>query len=136
MIKLCYGVLPALAIYYLIYHSYQPEFFMVATDVGVGAALLIGIRLSQGGMIGYAAAALAVVLAGAQVLSARRRLTGSKLPAGFGPRAYVVVSVTAILMAVMVILGALMGPARIFYLLCVSAAYLFILAVYYTVKLM
>ena len=38
MIKLCYGLLPALAIYYLIYHSYQPEFFTVATDVGIGAA--------------------------------------------------------------------------------------------------
>ena len=136
MIKLCYGLLPALAIYYLIYHSYQPEFFTVATDVGVGAALLIGIRLAHGGVIGYVAAAVAVVLAFLQLWGARKRLSGSALPAGFGPHSFQVIAVTTVLMAVMVILGAVLGQTSVFYLLCVSAAYLFILAVYYTVKLM
>lgn len=136
MIKLFYGVLPALAIYYLIYHSYQPEFFLVATDCGVGAALLLGVRLSQGGAVAYLAAGIAVVLAAAQIVAAKKRLSGSKLPAGFGPRAWMVVSVTAAVMAVLVVAGALLGPARVFYLLCAAAAYLFILAVYYTVKLM
>ncbi|MCI8855872.1 MAG: hypothetical protein HFH26_04900 [Clostridiaceae bacterium] len=136
MIKLCYGLLPALAIYYLIYHSYQPEFFTVATDVGIGAALLIGIRMADGGMVGYAAAGLGILLAGARLLSTRRKLAGGKLPAGFGPHSYPVISVTAVLMAALVIAGALLGPASIFYLLCASAAYVFILAVYYTVKLM
>lgn len=136
MIKLFYGVLPALAIYYLIYHSYQPEFFLVATDCGVAAALLLGVRLSQGGAAAYVAAVLAVVLAAVQISSAKKRLTGSRLPAGFGPRAWMVVSATAAIMAVLVIIGAVLGPARVFYLLCAAAAYLFILAVYYTVKLM
>jgi len=136
MIKLCYGLLPAIAIYYLIYHSYQPEFFTVATDVGVGAALLIGIRLAHGGAIGYVAAAAAVVLAFLQLWGARKRLSGSALPAGFGPHSFQVIAVTTVLMAVMVVLGAVLGQTSVFYLLCVSAAYLFILAVYYTVKLM
>lgn len=136
MIKLFYGVLPALAVYYLIYHSYQPEFFLVATDCGVAAALLLGVRLSDGGPVGYVAAALAVVLAVAQMVYAKQRLSGSKLPAGFGPKAWIVISVTAAVMAVLVIAGAVLGPARVFYLLCAAAAYLFILAVYYTVKLM
>lgn len=136
MIKLFYGVLPALAVYYLIYHSYQPEFFLIATDCAVAAALLLGVRLSQGTAAAYFAAVLAVVLAAVQIVYVRKRLSGSKLPAGFGPKAWAVISVTAAVMAALVVLGALLGPARVFYLLCAAAAYLFILAVYYTVKLM
>lgn len=135
-IKAFYAILPALAVYYLIYHSYQPEFFLVATDCGVAAALLLGVRLAHGGKAGYAAAALAVVLAGAQILHAKRHLTGSKLPAGFGANAYVVVSATSLIMALLVIIGAFAGAAAVFYLLCAVAAYVFVLAVYYTVKLM
>lgn len=136
MIKLCYGLLPAIAIYYLIYHSYQPEFFMVTTDVIVGGALLVGIRMVHSGVIGYFAAAAAVVLAALQIWRIKPRLTGSKLPAGFGPHSFTVISVTAVLMAVLVVLGGVLGSAKVFYLLCAAAAYLFILAVYYTVKLM
>lgn len=136
MIKLFYGILPALAVYYLVYHSYQPEFFLVTTDVGVAAALLVGVRLSQGGTAAYVAAGIAVVLAAAQIYMAKTRLSGSRLPAGFGPNAWMVISATAAAMAVLVIAGVLLGPAKVFYLLCIAAAYLFILAVYYTVKLM
>ena len=82
------------------------------------------------------AAAAAVVLAFLQLWGARKRLSGSALPAGFGPHSFQVIAVTTVLMAVMVILGAVLGQTSVFYLLCVSAAYLFILAVYYTVKLM
>lgn len=136
MIKLFYGILPALAVYYLVYHSYQPEFFLITTDVGVAAALLVGVRLAKGGSAGYVAAGLAVVLAAVQVYMAKTKLSGSRLPAGFGPNAWMVISATAAVMAVLVIAGALLGPTKVFYLLCIAAAYLFVLAVYYTVKLM
>ena len=35
-IKAMYVVLPVLAVYYLVYHSYAPEFFLIAVDTGVG----------------------------------------------------------------------------------------------------
>lgn len=136
MIKLCYGLLPAIAIYYLIYHSYQPEFFVVTSDVAIGGALLVGIRMAGGGTVGYIAAVAAVVLAALQIWRVKPRLTGAKLPAGFGPHSFTVISVTAVLMAILVVLGGVLGAAKVFYLLCAAAAYLFILAVYYTVKLM
>ena len=136
MIKLCYGLLPAIAIYYLIYHSYQPEFFLVTTDAVIGVALLVGIRMAGSTAVGYFAVILAAALAGLQIWYLRKRLSGGKLPAGFGPHAFVVTSVTALLMLLLVVLGAMFGAAKVFYLLCAAAAYLFILAVYYTVKLM
>lgn len=136
MIKLCYGLLPAIAIYYLIYHSYQPEFFMVTTDVVIGGALLVGIRMVHNDIIGYFAVVVAAALAGLQIWHLRKRMAGGKLPAGFGPHSLTVTSVTAVLMVVLVVLGVTLGSAKVFYLLCAAAAYLFILAVYYTVKLM
>jgi uncharacterized membrane protein len=45
-IELFYIVLPAIAIYYLIYHSYQAEFFVIAADCGLGALALYATRKS------------------------------------------------------------------------------------------
>lgn len=39
-IKGLYVILPALAVYYLIYHSYAPEFFLIAADAGVALGLM------------------------------------------------------------------------------------------------
>lgn len=135
-VRVFYAILPALAIYYLIYHSYQPEFFIITGDCGVAALLLLLVRLSNGGRMAIAAAALAVVLAAAEIWYASKRLRGSKLPAGFGPQAFPVIAATAAVMAALVVIGMLAGAGTVFYLLCTVAAYAFVLAVYYTVKLM
>ena len=39
-IKLLYVILPVLAVYYLVYHSYAPEFFIIAADSGVAIGLM------------------------------------------------------------------------------------------------
>ena len=43
-IKAMYVVLPVLAVYYLVYHSYAPEFFLIAVDTGVGVAAMLVIH--------------------------------------------------------------------------------------------
>ena len=39
-IKMLYVVLPVLAVYYLVYHSYAPEFFVIAADCGMAIGLM------------------------------------------------------------------------------------------------
>ena len=39
-VKALYVLLPVLAVYYLVYHSYQREFFVIAADCGAAVALM------------------------------------------------------------------------------------------------
>ena len=71
-IKGLYVILPALAVYYLIYHSYAPEFFLIAADAGMALGLmwlvhraLISARF---GWVAYAALAAAAVLTVVQLV--------------------------------------------------------------------
>ena len=88
--KVFYGLLPALAVYYLIYHSYQPEFCVISVDCGAAVALLLIVRRAQiSANVKYLAwVALAVYVAlavvqltmTAQVKNAKGKLKHAEFP--------------------------------------------------------
>ncbi|WP_373165944.1 hypothetical protein [Agathobaculum sp. Marseille-P7918] len=146
-IKLLYVVLPVLAVYYLVYHSYAREFFLIAVDTGVGVGMMWLIRRALDsasyGWMAYAVLGAAVVLTIVQLIcvATLRRKSGKTASRGkkgstqFSRNAYTMLTITPVLMAVLVA-AVLFAPAHILIAMGVAAAYLFITAVYYTVKLM
>lgn len=146
--KVFYGLLPAMAVYYLIYHSYQPEFCVISVDCGAAIALLLIIRRAQISTnvqyLAWVALAIYVALAvvqlamTAQIKGAKGKLKLGKrtFSFGFSKNAYTMLNVTPIVMAVLVALGAALGTSIALYAIFVAAGYLFVTAVYYTVKMM
>lgn len=147
-IKAFYVILPALAVYYLIYHSYAPEFFVVSINCGAAAALswvvhraLISSNMRAVAYVAVAVMAVMAVLELAAVSAIRAKkgkieLFGRKAELQLSKNAYIMLTATPIVMTVLVAAAAFGGASA--YLVCVgaAAAYLFITAVYYTVKLM
>ena len=132
---------------YVIYHSYAPEFFLIAADAGMALGLmwlvhraLISARF---GWVAYAALAAAAVLTVVQLVCVWKLRgkqgkfvwRGRKVDTHFSRNAYTMLTVTPIVMTVLVA-AALFLPARMLIAMGIAAAYLFITAVYYTVKLM
>ncbi|MDO4270849.1 MAG: hypothetical protein Q4C72_08010 [Eubacteriales bacterium] len=146
-IKVLYVVLPVLAVYYLVYHSYAPEFFLIAVDSGAALGLMWvahrALASSNYGSMAYAALAAAAVLTVVQIacvwtLRGRKgKITfrGRTMDPQFSRNAYTMLTVTPLLMTVLVAATAFL-PAYTLAAMGVAAAYLFITAVYYTVKLM
>ena len=146
-IKVLYAVLPALAVYYLIYHSYAREFFLIAVDTGASLAFMWlvhrALATTHFVWVAYASLAAAVILAVVQLIAVatlrgkdgKFRYRGKKIDLQFSRNAYTMLTITPILMAVLVAV-VLFAPAHILIAMGVAAAYLFITAVYYTVKLM
>lgn len=146
-IKALYVILPALAVYYLVYHSYAPEFFVIALDCGLAAGMIWAVRRLQvsanHAQLVYAVLAAAAVLLVIQLIavSAVRgkkgvlTFAGRKADLHLSRNAYVMLTATPVLMAVLVAAAVFLGR---YGLICmgIAAAYLFITAVYYTVKLM
>ncbi len=148
-IKLFYIILPALAIYYLIYHSYLREFFIISLDCGVAAVLLSFARRALNSAnyqyAAYACAAVALVIALAQFYVLRKVQNGKQVEGIVDGRrtqlfasahAYQMMYVSALLLVLFVALGAIAGAQVAYYLLFAVFGYLFITAVYYTVKMM
>lgn len=146
--KVFYGLLPVLAVYYLIYHSYQPEFCVMSVDCGVTIALLLIVRRAQISAnvqyLAWVAVAVCAALAVVQIATVMHiRKAGGKLRAGkhrwnfrFSKNAYLMLYLTPVVMTALTALGAGMGLTIALYALFAAAAYLFVTAVYYTVKLM
>lgn len=146
-IKVLYAVLPALAVYYLIYHSYAREFFLIAVDAGAALAFMWlvhrALASSHFVWVAYVSLAAAVILAVVQLIAAatlrgkngKIRYRGKKVDLQFSRNAYTMLTITPILMAVLVAV-VLFAPAHILITMGAAAAYLFVTAVYYTVKLM
>jgi len=146
-IKGMYVILPVLAVYYLIYHSYSPEFFIISLDCGIAVGLMWvvqrALNSSRLGKLAYVSVGLAVVLALIQVIFVKSlqgkkgkfTFRGKNMHMNFSKNAYTILLITPVLMAVMTA-GVLVWPARFLVLLGAAAAYLFVTAVYYTVKLM
>ena len=146
-IKMLYVVLPVLAVYYLVYHSYAPEFFVIAADCGMAIGLMWLIHRalvsSNFGWMAYAAVGAAVVLALLQLIivwilrgkGGKFTFRGEKIDSHFSRNAYTMLTVTPMVMAVLVVAVLLMSSWTLVAMGC-AAAYLFITAVYYTVKLM
>ncbi len=146
-IKGMYVILPVLAVYYLIYHSYSPEFFIISLDCGIAVGLMWlvqrALSSSHFKQLAYMSVGAAVVLALIQIIIVKSiqgkkgmfTFRGKDMKMHFSRNAYTILFVTPVIMAVMTA-GVLLQPARFLVLLGVVAAYLFITAVYYTVKLM
>ncbi len=146
-IKMLYVILPVLAVYYLVYHSYAPEFFLIALDAGLAMGLMFVVHRTLDsvsfGWMPYAAVGAAVVLAVLQLVCVVRlrgqkgkfTFRGKKVDTQFSRNAYIMLMVTPLLMAALTLLVWAM-PAQMAIAIGVAAAYLFITAVYYTVKLM
>ncbi len=146
-IKGLYVVLPVLAVYYLVYHSYSPEFFLIALDCGIATGLMWLVQRALSSSVhlyvAYAAVVIAVVLSVVQVAcvlrlrsnKGRYTLKGKKRMVRFGKSAYAILVATPALMALLTA-AVLLVPSRFLMFLGIAAAYLFITAVYYTVKLM
>lgn len=139
--KACYILLPAFAFYYLVFHSYQPEFVVIATDCGVGAILAYLAGTNAFGSFAYALLAVAVVLAVAQlVLVLRVKGAAGKLALGgkeyafkFSKNAYLMMQLGAVALAVIVAAGVFAGSTLL--ALGIAAALFIVTGVYYTVKL-
>jgi len=145
-IRASYVLLPALAVYYLIYHSYAPEFFIISLDCGFALGLVWVVRRAQAsshfGYMQYLAVAAMVALTLVQLMAASQirkgngtfTFAGRKIELRFSQNAYTMLYVTPIVLVVVV--AAALVPALQLVCMGVVAAYLFITAVYYTVKLM
>lgn len=147
VVQLLYVLLPAIAIYYLIFQSYAPEFFVISLDVGVGAGLIwLAQRAAQTtnfGWIGKAAfgAMVFILLLHWLILLGLRKKNGAwrwgkkSGTLDWTSSTYQILSVTPLLMVLLI--GATVFFSLYYWItLGIAAAYLFVTAVYYTVKQM
>ena len=140
-IKALYVILPVLAVFYLVYHSYSTEFFVITVDCGaaLGMMWLVHRALVSSNFtwMAYAVLIAAAVLTVAQiaVVHSVRGRQGKEAEARFSSNAFLMMTVTPILMAVLTAV-VLLAPTHMIVVMGVAAAYLFVTAVYYTVKLM
>lgn len=136
------GAIPAAAVLALVYYLFQREFFLIAVGSGVGIAGLWAIRRA-----GTAnTVALYGTLVVALVLLVVLALFGRKLQAADGvwkgkqvlakTAAYSLIYITCVVMAVLLVAAALAGSTVAYYLMFPAVAWVIIMAVYFTVKLM
>lgn len=142
-IKACYVLLPGFAFYYLIFHSYQPEFFVIAVDCGLAAGAVALSLTAMGAGLRYALLALVIVLFAVQVFGVSRvksgkgklQLGGRKFAFEFSHNAYLMMFITPAVMAVITVVGMLAAGRISLAALIAAGVYFFVTAVYYTVKL-
>ena len=142
-IQFLYIAVPAVAVLALIYYLYQHEFFLIAvlSALGILAVHLVP-RADLSALIAYGyAVALAVILAAALLFSRKLQTSGGILKLGgtelrlFPKNAnYAMLYVTCIVVAAVLVAALLLGSLPVLY--GVMVAWLLIMAVYYTVRLM
>ena len=142
--SLVLGVVPALGVLALVFYLYQKEFFACAIAGGLGILGLWVFRVSGSGAKYYlflvvvlvilaAGVALAIVLKKRDgVLTIRGKDVAVLQPGGAYPAYYITAAVVVVLLLAPLVIGASVA----YYAIWVMAAWLFILAVYFTSKLM
>ena len=138
------GIVPGLGVLMLVFYLYQKEFFVCAVSGGLGILGLWAYRTTGGGTnyYIYLVAALVVIVAGLVLVLKLKKgdgelVMGGKKVALFQPgAAYLTYYITAVITAVLLIAPLALGAAVAYYAIWVMAAWLFILAVYFTSKLM
>lgn len=140
------GIVPVAAVLALVYYLYQHEFFLVTILSALGLLGLWLFRRAGGAhdTLVYAyLAALAVILVaaalGCRALAAQggaMKLWGEKRQIFPHSASYGMIYLTCAVVAVAVAAGFLLGAAAAYYLIFALVGWLFIMAVYYTVKLM
>lgn len=145
-VQLLYMLVPAGAVLALVYYLYQKDFFLSALGVGVG---LLGLWLVRRGggthpvLVGFCVVAGAVFLLAVMLLAFKLRkgrgvleIKGksySLLPAQSN---FMLVVLSCQISLLAMLAGLLLGGTVAFYLLFALVAWLFVLLVYYTVKMM
>lgn len=142
--SLVLGVVPALGVLMLIFYLYQKEFFVCAVAGGLGILGLWVFRTVGSGTTYnlYLVLALVLVAVGVAVIFQLQKRDGVWSIKGkerilFQPgAAYPAYYVTAVIAAVLLLAPLAMGASVAYYAIWVMAAWLFILAVYFTSRLM
>lgn len=145
-VQLMCGAVPVVAVMALVYYLYQKEFFAVTVLSAVGILGLWIIRKANGGsdFVVYAYVAAAAVVMLLAVLAARKLqksdgvlVRGEKRLHIFSHKAnYGMIYLTCGIVAAVLIAACVLGTAVAYYLIFGLVAWLFVMAVYYTVKLM
>ncbi|MGM9578848.1 MAG: hypothetical protein ACI3VS_05625 [Evtepia sp.] len=137
------GVVPGLAVLMLVFYLYQKEFFGCAIAGGLGILGLWLFRATGGRTYyGYLVVALIIVVAlAALALTLKKKdgaltLRGKDVTVLQPGAAYAAYYLTAVITAVLLLAPLALGTAVAYYAIWVMAAWLFILAVYFTAKLM
>lgn len=140
------GAVPVAAVLALVFYLYQHEFFAVTVLSALGILGLWIFRRSGGGhqavVYGYMAIlAVALVLAVLACRSMQKgggvlEISGKKLHLFSRNTAYGMIYATCALVAVVLIAAFVLGSSAAYYLIFAMVAWLFVMAVYYTVKLM
>ena len=146
-VKFLYVLVPVIAVLALVYYLYQREFFFSALICGMGGVGLWAVR--KNGMAGHAVLmwvgfAVTVVVAAAilaAALSARKekgklKVQGKSIQLFSAKANYATLAVSCVLACACFLAGMLLGTTVAYYLLFALAAWLVILLVYHTVKLM
>lgn len=144
-IQLMYILVPVIVVLVLIFYLYQHEFFLVACE---SVLALLGIWIcsfaleGRGSVLCYAYIVVAVLLLGGCALLCKKaaegngkmEFKGKKVRFFGGDANYTLLYVSAALLALVLILAAV-GISQVV-LYSVAVAWLLVMAVYYTVKLM
>lgn len=145
-VELLYILVPAAAVLALVYYLYQKEFFFSACGVGVGLLGLWLVRKNNGThdlLVALYAAAGAVILLAILLLALHLKkqqgvltIRGKQFSVLPKQSSYLPVILSCIAGLAALAAGLLLGGTVAFYLLFVLLAWLFVLLVYYTVKMM
>jgi len=145
-VQLLCVIIPAGAVLALVFYLYQKDFFLSACSIGVGLLgqwmvrknggdddLIVNVYMILGALVLLCLAMVVLRLSKADGVLSVRGKKYRVLPA----RANYMLIVASCLISLAAMLGGLLlGSAVAFYLLLVLMAWLFVLLVYYTVKLM
>lgn len=138
------GVIPALGVLMLVFYLYQKEFFIsaIAGALGILGMWLFRVSASGATYYGYLVVALVLILLGLVLMLSLKKKDGVLTLGGrefnlLQPGAsYPAYYLTAVISAVILLAPLVLGSAVVYYAIWVMAAWLFILAVYFTSKLM
>lgn len=147
-VRVLYFALPVCAVLYLIYQIYQREFFAISLLTSLGGFVCWAIsrlanqpNLSRSAELCAVGCLLTVAVAALFFFLIKRgggalRLGAKRIALMPGRASYRFIFITCALIAASVVLAMLLGPLAAYYAVFILFAYLFIMAVYYTVKLM
>ena len=145
-VELLYILIPAAAVLALVYYLYQKEFFFSACSVGVGLLGLWLVRKNNGThdllvtlyTVAGAVLLLVILLLVLKLKKEHGVLTIKETPFTILPKQsnYLPMILSSIIGLAALAAGLLLGGTVAFYLLFALLAWLFVLLVYYTVKMM
>lgn len=145
-VQLLYLLVPAGAVLALVYYLYQKEFFFSACGVGVGMLGLWLVRKNIGThdllinlyMVAGAVLLLAILLLVLKLKNNQGILTVGDKQCEILPKQsnFMLIVLSCVVSLLALIAGLVLGGTAAFYLLFVLLGWLFVLLVYYTVKMM